>query len=155
MLSKDYRTLQEAHDLFTWSGPVGYDFEEVEETINQYKETISQLATLLKKREELNNSMKSEIKRLTDDLTDAQLQMTAISVPNASDSEIDSVLNDFGLSIEEDADSELASELEDHGHEPVIRNERADRRQSNNASNNVDNTQQQSKFNIKRRAHRP
>ena len=113
MPSREYRSLRERYTLFTWSQPVGYDFEEVENTIEQYKATISELGELLRKREEMISSMKNEIKRLTSDLTDAQLQMTAISIPEASDGEIDSVLSDFGLSIQ-DAENDVI-EIEDDG----------------------------------------
>lgn len=116
MPSREYRSLREKYTLFDWSQPVGYDFEEVEKTIEQYKSTISELGELLRKREEMISSMKNEIKRLTSDLTDAQLQMTAISIPEASDGEIDSVLSDFGLSLQDAQDDVI--EIEDDLVEP-------------------------------------
>lgn len=116
MPSREFRSLREKYTLFDWSQPVGYDFEEVEKTIEQYKSTISELGELLRKREEMISSMKNEIKRLTSDLTDAQLQMTAISIPEASDGEIESVLSDFGLSLQ-DTENDVI-EIEDDLVEP-------------------------------------
>lgn len=95
MASKEYRSLKNKYTLFSWSTPVGYDFEEVENVIKEYKSTISDINEVIQKKDNIIDILKAENNRLVSEITNAQLQMESITAPSLSVDQSMEVLNDF------------------------------------------------------------
>lgn len=94
MGKKDAEALKNRYSMFTLSAP-GYHFIEVEDTINEYKKTISDMNELLLKKDAVVSSMKEEINRLQTELGELHLQLNAIDIPDISEEEAIEVLSDF------------------------------------------------------------
>lgn len=81
MPSKDYLSLKHRHCSFSWTQPVGYDFNEVEKAIEEYKAAVENAMEVLDAKEKQVKMLKSEVERLQSEVTNAQIQMTAITTP--------------------------------------------------------------------------
>ena len=95
MKSKEYKSLSKQYQLFSWSQPVGYDFKEVQEAIEKYKITISDIGELLDKKDSIIEALKEENSRLVNELANMRIQMESLIVPNYSEEESLEILEDF------------------------------------------------------------
>lgn len=86
--------IKNQYKMFSMSTP-GYYFPEVEDAINDYKKTISDLGELLIKKDSIINSQNDEINRLQNELGELHIQLNAIDVPDITDEEAIEVLSDF------------------------------------------------------------
>lgn len=94
MAKKEKANVKNQYTMFSMSQP-GYYFPEVEEAINDYKKTISDLGELLIKKDSIINSQNDEINRLQNELGELHIQLNAIDVPDITDEEAIEVLSDF------------------------------------------------------------
>ena len=98
MSSRDKRSLQAKYNEFSWSQPVGYDFQEVTDAIAQYKKTLSDMEAIIQKKEEIINALKAANDDYITQLTNVQMQMESVMTPSISPEESLEVLNDFSTS---------------------------------------------------------
>lgn len=98
MSSRDKRSLQAKYNEFSWSQPVGYDFQEVTDAIAQYKKTLSDMEAIIQKKEEIINALKAANDDYITQLTNVQMQMESVMTPSITPEESLEVLNDFSTS---------------------------------------------------------
>lgn len=98
MSSRDKRSLQAKYNEFSWSQPVGYDFQEVTDAIAQYKKTLSDMEAIIQKKEEIINALKVANDDYITQLTNVQMQMESVMTPSITPEESLEVLNDFSTS---------------------------------------------------------
>lgn len=114
MPSREYKSLRQKHTNFTWSKPVGYDFREVDNEIENYKKIIADINELLNKKDSIIQMLKNENNRLIDEMTKSRVQLEQVLAPTMSSSESIEVLKDFsegGFDIsEEDIDEQIEEE---------------------------------------------
>lgn len=111
MSSRDKRSLQAKYNEFSWSQPVGYDFQEVTDAIAQYKKTLSDMEAIIQKKEEIINALKAANDDYITQLTNVQMQMESVMTPSITPEESLEVLNDFSTSdFQQDETSEQANQ---------------------------------------------
>lgn len=105
MPSKEYRSLRDKYTNFTWSKPVGYDFQEVDDEIENYKRTIADIGELLQKKDNIILALKTENNRLIDEVTNTRMQMESLVIPSISEKDsldiLSNVNSDFDISEDE------------------------------------------------------
>jgi hypothetical protein len=95
MRDREIRKLKEKYPRFTWSSPVGYDFEEVETTIREYKQAISDAGELIYQKEEAIRALNDKITRLESTIVQLNIQLAAVKVPEFDDDASIEILDEF------------------------------------------------------------
>lgn len=86
--------VKQTYTMFTMSTP-GYYFPEVEEAINDYKNTLSDFAELLRIRDNEIQELQMKIVSLHEKLGEMHIQVGAIPIPDLPDEEVAEVLEAF------------------------------------------------------------
>lgn len=94
-MANDMAQLKKEHNLFQWSQPVGYDFASVDDAINDYKETISNVYELLAEKDQFIKELQAQNERIVNQMTNTQMQMEALMVPKYSEEKSLEILEDF------------------------------------------------------------
>lgn len=98
MAKGEQATFRQKYSMFRYSTP-GYYFEEVEETINEYKKTISDLGELLLKKDSIIKDLEDQRDKLESFATELQLQLNSMTVPEMSEEESIEILDGFTESL--------------------------------------------------------
>lgn len=95
--SREYNQLKEKYQRFTWSQPVGYSFEDVEEALEGYDKTILEAKSVIEQKDEELAEKNEEIIRLQQELTQCQQMLAEIQIPvdEGSGKSATDVLNEF------------------------------------------------------------
>lgn len=112
MPSREYTSLRQKHTNFTWSKPVGYDFKEVDNEIENYKKTIADIGELLNKKDSIIQMLKNENNRLIDELASSRIQLESVMAPVMSSRESLEILNDFSEGEFEISEDDINEQLE-------------------------------------------
>lgn len=89
------KDLKNQYSRFTWSSPVGYDFEEVEETIREFKEAISDANELSQKKDVTIRMLNEKVQHLTQVNTELNIQLSAVQAPDFTEDESIEILDNF------------------------------------------------------------
>lgn len=119
MPSKEYRSLRDKYTNFTWSKPVGYDFQEVDDEIENYKRTIADIGELLQKKDNIILALKTENNRLIDEVTNTRMQMESLVIPSMSEKDSLDILSDVNSDFDISED-EIQEQLTDTQEDEVI-----------------------------------
>lgn len=119
MPSKEYRSLRDKYTNFTWSKPVGYDFQEVDDEIENYKRTIADIGELLQKKDNIILALKTENNRLIDEVTNTRMQMESLVIPSMSEKDSLGILSDVNSDFDISED-EIQEQLTDTQEDEVI-----------------------------------
>lgn len=94
-MTSEYDTYKKEHSLFTWTKPVGYDFVEVDKTIHDYKQTISDVYEIIAERDNAIAILEAKNADLIKELTLANIRLDELQVPTYTEQQSIEILNDF------------------------------------------------------------
>lgn len=95
-MASDLEQIKKDHHMFGLIRPIGYDFTQVEDAINDYKHTIADIYELLADKDQHIRELEAQRDRLEKEVTDARLQMEAITIPDYSMEQSLNILENFG-----------------------------------------------------------
>lgn len=93
--SRNMRDMKDRYSRFSWSTPMGYDFEEVEETIKEYKQAISDANELSLKKDTTIKMLNEKVQHLTQVNTELNIQLSAVQAPDFTEDESIEILDNF------------------------------------------------------------
>ena len=92
---KDFRRLQDKHNLFPYSQPLGYEFNAVEEAIKDYKELIDKANKVMTTKDEQIRSLKHQISDKNQQIVELQLQLENMTITDMPVESSIQILNNF------------------------------------------------------------
>lgn len=95
-MAVDLEQIKKEHSMFELTRPLGYDFQQVETAINDYKHTIADIYELLADKDQHIRELEAQRDRLEKEVTDARLQMEAITIPDYTEQQSLNILENFG-----------------------------------------------------------
>ena len=98
---------KEEHHLFRWSKPIGYNFDDVDKAIEEYKSAIKDAKALIEKKDIIIVELQSEKSRLEGEVTNLELQLRSFPVQEEPEESSIEILSDFAKA--HDGDSAMFS----------------------------------------------
>lgn len=92
---KDFRRIQDQHNLFPYSQPIGYRFEDVEEAIRDYKELIDKANKVITAKSEQISSLKHQVSDKNQQIVELQLQLENMTITDMPVESSIQILNNF------------------------------------------------------------
>lgn len=92
---KDFRRIQDKHNMFPYSQPIGYRFEDVEKAIRDYKELIEKANKVMVAKTEQIDSLKHQVSDKNQQIVELQLQLENMTITDMPVESSIQILNNF------------------------------------------------------------